>query len=79
MSCLCVRRPVDRGQRRLDALRHQRSDQLSACKLLHKTFRVVPRRPAICLSVGSSIRASIPWTPWGIPIKTTGLPEIAAC
>ena len=45
MSRLCV---VDQSIGANDAkvaLRHQRSDQLSACKLLHKTFRVVPRCP----------------------------------
>ena len=43
MSCLRV---VDQSIWAYDAkvaLRHERSDQLSSCKFLHKTFRGVPR------------------------------------
>ena len=52
MSCLRV---IDQSIRANDAkvaLRHQRSDQLSACKLLHKTFRGVPRCPGDLLERG---------------------------
>ena len=45
MSCLRVVDKLISANDAEMALRHQRPDQLSACKLLHKTFRVVPRRP----------------------------------